>query len=91
MTLEEYHEALSKGTHNGGVAAIFDEIPYIKLYLAKFCSTYTMVAPTYKIDGFGFVSLSLSQQNKKQKQKKIHLYHSFRVMILSHSLFYFHF
>ena len=69
-TLEEYHEALSRGTYNDGVAAIFNEIPYIKLYLAKFCSTYTMVAPTYKIDGFGFVSLSLSQQNKKQKKQK---------------------
>ncbi|XP_075669567.1 glutamate receptor 2.8-like isoform X1 [Castanea sativa] len=54
VTPEEYHEALSKGTYNGGVAAIFDEIPYIKLFLAKFCSRYTMVGPTYKTDGFGF-------------------------------------
>ncbi|KAM4125791.1 hypothetical protein ACJW30_01G339700 [Castanea mollissima] len=54
VTPEEYHEALSRGTHNGGVAAIFDEIPYIKLFLAKFCSRYTMVGPTYKTDGFGF-------------------------------------
>ncbi|KAK7856178.1 glutamate receptor 2.9 [Quercus suber] len=53
-TFEGYHEALSKGTHNGGVAAIFDEIPYIKLFLAKYCSRYTMVGPTYKTDGFGF-------------------------------------
>ena len=58
-TPEEYHEALSNGSHNGGVAAIFDEIPYIKLFLAKYCSRYTMVGPTYKTDGFGFVSLSL--------------------------------
>ncbi|KAF5461793.1 hypothetical protein F2P56_017862 [Juglans regia] len=53
-THEEYHEALSKGTQNGGVAAVFDEIPYIKLFLAKYCSRYTMVGPTYKSDGFGF-------------------------------------
>ena len=59
-TPEEYHEALLNGTHNGGVAAIFDEIPYIKFFLAKYCSRYTMVGPTYKTDGFGFVSLSLS-------------------------------
>jgi len=58
-TPEEYNEALSRGSHNGGVAAIFDEIPYIKLFLAKYCSKYTMVGPTYKTDGFGFVSLSL--------------------------------
>ncbi|KAM3762373.1 hypothetical protein ACB098_01G340000 [Castanea mollissima] len=54
LTYEEFPEALSKGTHNGGVAAIFDEIPYIKLFLAKYCSRYTMVGPTYKTDGFGF-------------------------------------
>ncbi|XP_042991345.1 glutamate receptor 2.1-like [Carya illinoinensis] len=53
-TPEEYHEALLKGINNGGVAAIFDEIPYIKLFLAKYCSKYTMVGPTYKTDGFGF-------------------------------------
>uniref|UniRef100_A0A2N9INE9 Ionotropic glutamate receptor C-terminal domain-containing protein n=1 Tax=Fagus sylvatica TaxID=28930 RepID=A0A2N9INE9_FAGSY len=53
-TPEEYHEALLNGIHNGGVAAIFDEIPYIKLFLAKYCTRYTMVGPTYKTDGFGF-------------------------------------
>ena len=67
-TPEEYHEALSKGTHNGGVAAIFDEIPYIKIFLAKYCSRYTMVGPTYKTDGFGFVSLSLSLSLSLQKK-----------------------
>ena len=58
-TPEEYHEALSHGTHYGGVAAIFDEIPYLKLFLAKYCSKYTMVGPIYKFEGgFSFVSLS---------------------------------
>ena len=58
-THEEYHEALSNGTHYGGVAAIFDEIPYLKLFLAKYCSKYTMVGPIYKFEGgFSFVSLS---------------------------------
>ena len=40
-------------------AAIFDEIPYIRLFLANRCDQYTMVGPTYKTDGFGFVSLSI--------------------------------
>nr|POF09066.1 glutamate receptor 2.2 [Quercus suber] len=53
-TPEEYDEALSNGTHNGGVAAIFDEIPYIKLFLSKYGSRYAMVGPIYKTDGFGF-------------------------------------
>ncbi|KAI7990042.1 Glutamate receptor 2.7 [Camellia lanceoleosa] len=40
---------------NGSIAAAFDEIPYMKLFLAKYCSKYATVAPTYKTDGFGFV------------------------------------
>ncbi|XP_031385278.1 glutamate receptor 2.1-like isoform X1 [Punica granatum] len=51
---EEYHEALSNGIGNGGVAAIFAETPYIKLFLGKYCNEYMMVGPTYKNDGFGF-------------------------------------
>ncbi|XP_030517740.2 glutamate receptor 2.8-like [Rhodamnia argentea] len=51
---EEYHEALSKGSDNGGVAAIFDELPFVKIFLARYCNKYQMVGPTYKTDGFGF-------------------------------------
>ncbi|KAK6912455.1 Ionotropic glutamate receptor [Dillenia turbinata] len=54
-TIEELDEALSKGSGNGGIAAAFDEIPYMRLFLAKYCPKYTMVQPTYKTDGFGFV------------------------------------
>ncbi|KAK4765286.1 hypothetical protein SAY86_026376 [Trapa natans] len=53
-TMEEYHEALSKGSGNGGVAAVFGEIPYVRLFLRRFCNSYMMVGPTYKTDGFGF-------------------------------------
>ncbi|KAM3714493.1 hypothetical protein ACJW31_01G336600 [Castanea mollissima] len=53
-TPEEYDEALSNGSDNGGVAAIVDEIPYIKLFLSKYGSRYAMVGPIYKTDGFGF-------------------------------------
>ena len=49
---EELDELFSKG----GIAAAFDEIPYMKIFLAKYCSKYTAVGPTYKFDGFGFVS-----------------------------------
>ncbi|RAL45831.1 hypothetical protein DM860_018166 [Cuscuta australis] len=54
-TLEEYDEALTKGSQNGGVSAIVDELPYMRLFLAKYCRKYTMVGPTYKTAGFGFV------------------------------------
>ncbi|KAJ8634672.1 hypothetical protein MRB53_008939 [Persea americana] len=50
---KDFAEALS----NGSVSAIFDEIPYLRLFLAKYgnCGKYKMVGPIYKTDGFGFV------------------------------------
>ncbi|CAI9785442.1 unnamed protein product [Fraxinus pennsylvanica] len=54
-SLEELDTLFSKGSGNGGIAAAFDEKPYTKLFLAKYCSKYTMVEPTYKTDGFAFV------------------------------------
>ncbi|XP_078150473.1 glutamate receptor 2.7-like [Carex rostrata] len=51
---EEFIEALNKGSANGGVSAIVHSIPYIKLFLAKYCDSYTMVAPIYKTAGYGF-------------------------------------
>ncbi|XP_061995128.1 glutamate receptor 2.9-like isoform X2 [Rosa rugosa] len=53
VTIQDYHNALSRGNKNR-VAAILDEVPYLKLILKKNCSKYTMVGPTYKTDGFGF-------------------------------------
>ncbi|KAL8466484.1 hypothetical protein ACS0TY_035535 [Phlomoides rotata] len=49
-----YDEALSNGSRGGGVAAIVDEVPYIKLFLSKNCHKYTMIGPTFKTSGFGF-------------------------------------
>ncbi|KAH6793348.1 hypothetical protein C2S52_003825 [Perilla frutescens var. hirtella] len=53
-SIEEYDDALSRGSKNGGVAAIVDEIPYIRLFLSKYCHKYTMINPTHKTSGFGF-------------------------------------
>lgn len=55
-TIEEYHKALSRGSRNGGVDCIYDELPYINLFLHKYSSKYTMVGPIYDTAGFGFVS-----------------------------------
>ncbi|KAK4435710.1 Glutamate receptor 2.7 [Sesamum alatum] len=52
---EQLDELFSKGSGNGGIAAAFEEIPYINVFLAKYCSKYTTVDPTYKTDGFAFV------------------------------------
>ncbi|CAL5439823.1 unnamed protein product [Camellia sinensis] len=40
---------------NGSIVAAFDEIPYLKHFIGRHCSKYTMVAPTHKTGGFGFV------------------------------------
>ncbi|KAF3664566.1 putative U-box domain-containing protein 51-like [Capsicum annuum] len=53
-TLEEYNDALSKGSINGGVGAIVDELPYLRVFLNKYCRKYILVGPTYKAAGFGF-------------------------------------
>jgi hypothetical protein len=50
-TAEEYTDALSSGQ----VAAVFDEIPYLKLFLSQYYDGYTMFGPVYKADGIGFV------------------------------------
>ncbi|KAF8392903.1 hypothetical protein HHK36_021143 [Tetracentron sinense] len=51
VNIDDYANALS----SGNVSAIVDEIPYIRLFLAKFYDTYTMINPKYITNGFGFV------------------------------------
>ncbi|KAM0020330.1 putative periplasmic binding protein-like I [Helianthus debilis subsp. tardiflorus] len=53
-TFEDYDKALKNGSRKGGVSAIMDELPYIQVFLAKYCNKYTMTGPTYKTAGFGF-------------------------------------
>ncbi|XP_044397906.1 glutamate receptor 2.8-like [Triticum aestivum] len=49
-TPNDFYSALS----NGSIAALVHEVPYIKLFLAKYSKGYTMVAPIYKSVGFAF-------------------------------------
>ncbi|KAL7582708.1 hypothetical protein Lser_V15G42040 [Lactuca serriola] len=53
-TSEEYADALSRGSKNGGVDAIIDEIPYLKGFLAQYPSGYSMVVSEVTTSGFGF-------------------------------------
>ncbi|XWS26125.1 hypothetical protein CRYUN_Cryun26dG0004100 [Craigia yunnanensis] len=52
---EELHKLFAKGSANGGISAALEEIPFIKLFLAKFRGKYTTIEPTFKTNGFGFV------------------------------------
>ncbi|XWS54158.1 hypothetical protein CRYUN_Cryun10bG0065300 [Craigia yunnanensis] len=53
-TAEEFDEALSKGSQNGGVDAIFGAQHCVELFLAKYCDKYMTAGPTYKTTGLGF-------------------------------------
>ncbi|XP_047958871.1 glutamate receptor 2.8-like isoform X2 [Salvia hispanica] len=53
-TVDQFHEALSKGSRNGGVGAVIDELPYIRLLLSKHCDKYTIIGPIYPTSGLGF-------------------------------------
>uniref|UniRef100_A0A2K2A8X8 Glutamate receptor n=2 Tax=Populus trichocarpa TaxID=3694 RepID=A0A2K2A8X8_POPTR len=52
---EECHHLFSKGSGNGGIAAAFDELAFLKLIMSGYCSRYTMIDPKFKTGGFGFV------------------------------------
>ncbi|KAK7388460.1 hypothetical protein VNO78_23276 [Psophocarpus tetragonolobus] len=49
-----YHHALKIGSQAGGVAAIFDELPYLKVLLQQYGSNYILSGPRYRNAGFGF-------------------------------------
>ncbi|KAG8093764.1 hypothetical protein GUJ93_ZPchr0012g19879 [Zizania palustris] len=54
---QEYAEALRKGSKNGGVSAIVEEIPYITSFLSdpQYKQDFQMLNRIYKTPGFGFV------------------------------------
>ncbi|KAK4492161.1 hypothetical protein RD792_002958 [Penstemon davidsonii] len=52
--VNDYDDALRKGSNNGGVGVIIDEIPYIKIFLAKYPHDYTIIETTMNTNGFGF-------------------------------------
>ncbi|KAL8470072.1 hypothetical protein ACS0TY_032805 [Phlomoides rotata] len=49
-TAEDYSEAFKSGE----IAAAFLEAPDAKLFVAKYCNTFTIAGPTYKVGGYGF-------------------------------------
>ncbi|KAL9226436.1 hypothetical protein vseg_002250 [Gypsophila vaccaria] len=53
---QEMVEMLSKGSNPGGVVAVIDETPYLKVFLSKQCNNDYMLVPSINLhaDGFGF-------------------------------------
>ncbi|GMN45603.1 hypothetical protein TIFTF001_014766 [Ficus carica] len=54
-SVEDCEQLLAKGSAKGGIAAAVDDSPNMKLFLAQFCSKYTMIGPIFKTAGFGFI------------------------------------
>lgn len=55
---EEYVDALKRGSRNGGVAAIVDELPYVELFLAGTNCIFRTVGQEFTKSGWGFVSIN---------------------------------
>jgi ionotropic glutamate receptor len=51
----DYARALELGSGNGGVSAIIDELPYVEIFLSKYCKFKT-VGQVFTKGGWGFVS-----------------------------------
>ncbi|XP_031104638.1 glutamate receptor 2.2-like [Ipomoea triloba] len=47
-------ESAADALRNGKIEALFLEAPVSKLFLAKYCKSFTTAGPTYKIGGYGF-------------------------------------
>lgn len=82
--IEQMVELLMKGSENGGIAAAFQEIPYLELFLSKYCSKYTVAGPTYRADGFGFVWFHFPAHNLSTSRH----YAEMLALIICFGLFY---
>ncbi|KAH6793301.1 hypothetical protein C2S52_003778 [Perilla frutescens var. hirtella] len=51
---EQFDEALSNGSTNGGITAFFSCVPYTNLFLNKFCNRYMNVGSPYLTEGYAF-------------------------------------
>ena len=56
---EDYAKALDLGPKGGGVAAVVDELPYIEIFLSRYCN-YRTVGKEFTKSGWGFVSIYFS-------------------------------
>lgn len=54
---DDYDKALRLGNRKGGVHAILEELPYLKIFIAKFPSDYAIIESSLITSGFGFVSV----------------------------------
>ncbi|KAL8531418.1 hypothetical protein ACS0TY_008137 [Phlomoides rotata] len=51
---DDYDKALRKGNRKGGVRAIVEELPYLKIFVARFPNDYVITETSMVTSGFGF-------------------------------------
>ncbi|KAJ6383563.1 hypothetical protein OIU78_026952 [Salix suchowensis] len=51
-------DAYAKALVSGEIAAAYLEVPYLKVFLAKYCEGFTTSGPIYKVGGYGFFTVS---------------------------------
>ncbi|KAK4257646.1 hypothetical protein QN277_007209 [Acacia crassicarpa] len=54
--IEDYKDALGKGSRKGGVDVIFDEVPHLKVFLKKYGSNYALIGTRHRTDGCALLS-----------------------------------
>ncbi|XP_077251166.1 glutamate receptor 2.7-like isoform X1 [Tasmannia lanceolata] len=55
VRLNYLEEDYSDAFNSGRIVAAFLEIPYLRIFLSKYCKGYTTLEPSYSLGGFGFV------------------------------------
>ncbi|KAE8664829.1 hypothetical protein F3Y22_tig00112738pilonHSYRG00584 [Hibiscus syriacus] len=85
---EEFAKALSEGSKNGGVSAIIDEMPYIKIFLEKYPSRYSMIGPVMPTtNGFGFAFPKGSSMGRDMSREIEKLRQDGRLQMLENAWF----
>ncbi|KAF5787204.1 putative solute-binding protein family 3/ domain of MltF [Helianthus annuus] len=59
-------DGYAEGLNSGEIKAIFLEVPAAKVFLAQYCKSFIRTGETFKVGGFGFVSLLVSSFSLSQ-------------------------
>ncbi|KAG9154362.1 hypothetical protein Leryth_000803 [Lithospermum erythrorhizon] len=86
-TLNELAEALDTRIEDGGVAAVVDEIPYIKLLLAKYPGKYALIETIPTTNGFAFVFQKGSSMVPEVSRAVLRLREEGKLALMEHAWF----
>ncbi|KAA8523966.1 hypothetical protein F0562_010603 [Nyssa sinensis] len=82
----ETTEGCAENLRNGKIAAVFLEVPVAKLFIAKYCKSFIMAGPTYKIGGSAFAFPKGSPIVSDINEALLNVFESGKLMELENSL-----